>query len=244
MTKTPNRSVSAFNQDALENQGYLYSTNAPLSSRIANKRLSDVLLKNADLQDKTIVDIGCGDGVYTTELFDEVPVRRLVGVDYAAQAIETAKARAGGRPIEYEVHSADNLPYPSKSFDVAILRGVLHHLDDFVPALREALRVASVVWVIEPNGYNPALKVLEKTSRYHIEHQEKSYSPALLDREVANMGGRVLWRKWAGFVPMFCPDWMARTMKAIEPLIEALPVIKHLGCAVYTFSASDSIKSP
>lgn len=87
MTKTPNRSVSAFNQDALENQGYLYSTNAPLSSRIANKRLSDVLLKNADLQDKTIVDIGCGDGVYTTELFDEVPVRRLVGVDYAAQAI-------------------------------------------------------------------------------------------------------------------------------------------------------------
>jgi SAM-dependent methyltransferase len=243
MPKTPNKSISAFNQDAIENRGYLYSTNAPLSSRIANKRLSDVLLEHADLRNRTVLDIGCGDGVYTVELFDRAPPRRLVGVDYAAQAIELAKARSGGRPIEYEVHSADNLPYPSKSFEVAILRGVLHHLDDYVPALREALRVADVVWVIEPNGYNPALKVLEKTSRYHIEHQEKSYPPARLDRQVSKVGGRVLWRTWAGFVPMFCPDWMARTMKLIEPMVEALPVIKHLGCAVYAFSASESSAS-
>lgn len=242
MKKQTNKSISVFNQDAVQHQGYLYSTNAPLSSQIANKRLSDVTLENVDLRDKTVLDIGCGDGVYTIELFDKVPVKRMLGVDYATRAVEIATAKSGARPIEYEVQSAYSLPYAAKSFDVAILRGVLHHLDDPVPALKEALRVATIVWVIEPNGYNPGLKFLEKFSRYHIEHQEKSYLPAYLDKEIEKMGGKVLRRKWAGFVPMFCPDWMAKMMKAIEPVVEAVPVLKHLGCAVYIFSASDIIK--
>jgi SAM-dependent methyltransferase len=242
MKKQPNKSVSAFNQDAIEHQGYLYSTNAPLSSQIANKRLSDVTLENVDFRDKTVLDIGCGDGVYTIELFDKIPVKRMLGVDYAAHAVEIAKAKSGARPIEYEVQSAYSLPYEAKSFDIAILRGVLHHLDDPVPALKEALRVANLVWVIEPNGYNPGLKFLERFSRYHIEHQEKSYLPAYLDTVIEKMGGKVLRRKWAGFVPMFCPDWMAKMMKAVEPVVEAVPVIKHLGCAVYTFSASNIIE--
>jgi ubiquinone/menaquinone biosynthesis C-methylase UbiE len=240
--KQANKSVGAFNQDAIEHQGYLYSTNAPLSSQIANKRLSDLTLENVDLQGKTVLDIGCGDGVYTIELFDKIRVKSMLGVDYAAQAVEIAKAKSGARPIKYEVQSAYSLPYATKSFDVALLRGVLHHLDDPIPALKEALRVAAIVWVIEPNGYNPGLKFLEKFSRYHIEHQEKSYSPAYLDREIAKLGGKVLRRKWAGFVPMFCPEWMAKTMKVIEPLIEAVPVLKHLGCSVYVFSASDTLR--
>jgi SAM-dependent methyltransferase len=242
MTKQPNKSVSAFNQDAVEHQGYLYSTNASLSSQIANKRLSDVTVENVDLHDKTVLDIGCGDGVYTIELFDRVPVKRMLGVDYAAQAIEIARVKSGSRAIEYEVQSANSLPYPDKSFDVAILRGVLHHLDDPRPALKEAMRVATIVWVIEPNGYNPGLKLFEKFSRYHIEHQEKSYLPGYLDKEIEKMGGKVIVRKWAGFVPMFCPNWIARIMKAVEPIVETVPLIKQLGCAQYNFTASDVIK--
>ena len=242
MKKQANKSIGAFNQDAVEHQGYRYSTNAPLSSQIANKRLSDLTLENVDLRDKTVLDIGCGDGVYTIEIFDKVHVKSMLGVDYAAQAVEIAKAKSGTRPIKYEVQSAYSLPYATKSFDVAILRGVLHHLDDPVPALKEALRVATIVWVIEPNGYNPGLKFLERFSRYHIEHQEKSYPPAYLEKEIKKLGGKVLRRKWAGFVPMFCPDWMAKTMKVIEPVVEAVPVLKHLGCAVYVFSASDALK--
>lgn len=242
MKKQFNKSISAFNQDAVENQGYLYSTNAPLSSQIANTRLSDVTLENIDLRDKTVLDIGCGDGVYTIELFDRAPVKRMVGVDYAAKGVEIAKSKSGIRAIEYEVQSAYSLPYTTKSFDVAILRGVLHHLDDPIPALKEALRVATRVWVIEPNGYNPILKFLEKFSHYHIEHQEKSYLPFYLDKEIEKIGGKVLLRKWVGFVPFFCPDWMAKILKTLEPIVEAVPVIKHMGCAVYAFSASDIVE--
>lgn len=244
MTNKINKSVNAFNQDAVENQGYIYSTHASYSSRVANKRLSDVTIENVDFNDKCVLDIGCGDGVYTIELFDKVHPRRITGVDYAAQAIDIARANSGSRSIEFDVQSALSLPYETKTFDVALLRGVLHHLDDPIPALREALRVASIVWVIEPNGYNPGLKLFEKFSRYHIEHQEKSYFPFFLDSEISKLGGKVIKRKWAGFVPMFCPEWLAKIMKTVEPVVEYFPVIKQLGCAVYTFSASDILKKP
>jgi hypothetical protein len=51
------------------------------------------------------------------------------------------------------------------------------------------------------------------------------------------VGGTVRTRLWAGFVPMFCPDWWARAAKRVEPLVERVPLVRHLGCAVYVFAA-------
>jgi len=31
---------------------------------------------------------------------------------------------------------------------------------------------------------------------------------------------------------MFCPDWLAVSLKAAEPAIEAAPFVNALGCAV------------
>jgi SAM-dependent methyltransferase len=123
------------------------------------------------------------------------------------------------------VNSAYQLPFSTRSFDVAILRGVLHHLDHPEKAIQEALRVSHTILVIEPNGYNPGLKLLEKFSAYHIEHGEKSYAPHTLDQWVRQGGGQIFYRKWAGFVPFFSPDWLARLMKAMEPFIENAPII-------------------
>jgi hypothetical protein len=44
-------------------------------------------------------------------------------------------------------------------------------------------------------------------------------------------------QRFAGFVPMFCPDWLARFMKSVEPIIERIPVLNALGCAVYVLIA-------
>ncbi|MCX5828408.1 MAG: hypothetical protein NTV58_10480 [Deltaproteobacteria bacterium] len=45
------------------------------------------------------------------------------------------------------------------------------------------------------------------------------------------------YEKFAGFVPMFCPDRLARLMKTMEPAIEAIPVLNALACAVYVMAA-------
>ena len=226
-----------FNLDAQNNQGYLYSTNASLSSKLANQRLTDITLESIQLVKKNVIDIGCGDGTYTIEVYDRGNPSLIIANDIAESAVHIACDKSGQRNIRYQVNSAYELPFANKTFDIAVLRGVLHHLDDPRRAIKEALRVAHTLWVIEPNGYNPGLKLLEKFSRYHIEHQEKSYSPASLDKWVESFGGYVSKRTWVGFVPMFCPAWMARSMKAMEPVVERTPLINRIACAVYSFVA-------
>jgi SAM-dependent methyltransferase len=233
------KNQNPFNVDAASNQGYLYSTNASLSSTLANQRLTDITVGSIQLANKKVIDIGCGDGTYTIEVYDRGKIAFLVGGDVADKAVRLACDKLAGRNIQCQINSAYDIPFAEQSFDVAILRGVLHHLDNPIQALKEALRVARVVWVIEPNGYNPGLKILEKLSRYHIEHHEKSYPPLVLDGWIESLGGRVAKKVWAGFVPMFCPDWMAITMKYVEPVLEKTPLINMFGCAVYAFAAEN-----
>ncbi len=237
-------SVAPFSTDIAANAGYLYTTNARLSSRLANRRLTSASLALANLNGRRVIDIGCGDGTYTVELAQEGGATCVVALDPAESAVQVARSKLNGRPIYLSVGSAFALPHPNNSFDVAYLRGVLHHMADPAQALGEALRVAATVVVVEPNGYNPVLKVLERYSTYHVEHGEKSYAPRQLDRWVDEQGGTVERRAFAGLVPMFCPDWLARVAKRLEPLVERLPGARALGCAVYVFSAKSNPSVP
>ncbi len=227
-----------FNRDAARRGGYVYTTNARLSSTLANRRLTEAGLAVADFRGKSVLDIGCGDGTYTLELFDRAQPARIHGIDPAEEAVEIARQKAGDRAATFAVENAYALPYDADQFDIAYLRGVLHHMDRPQDALREALRVAPTLVVIEPNGNSPILKLIEKTSRYHIEHQEKSYSSRSLNRWIADLGARITARQWAGLVPMFCSDGMARALKAVEPAVERTPLLNAVGCAVYVFSAT------
>jgi hypothetical protein len=114
------------------------------------------------------------------------------------------------------------------------VRGLLHHLDDARRALERIGALAHEVFLIEPNGYNPTLKLIERFSRYHREHGEKSYAPALLRRWIRELGGTIEREQYAGLVPFFCPDWMATGLKAIERAVEATPAARQLSCAVFT----------
>lgn len=229
--------INPFNNDAAQNSGYIYSTNASLSSQLANQRLTDLTLEALSLNGKSVLDIGCGDGVYSRAIAQLGQPRTLIAGDVAEQAVRLAQRNSTEHNICYIINSAYELPFAEKSFEIATLRGVLHHLDQPQKALAEALRVAQTVWVIEPNGYNLGLKVLEKVSDYHIAHREKSYAPHQLDSWITQLGGKITSRKWAGFVPMFCPDGLARLMKTLEPVIEHTPLLNRIASAVYVFTA-------
>ncbi len=237
MNRQTNPSISAFNRDVTGHRGYLYSTDAHLSSRLANQRLTEVGLSMIDYRGKKVIDIGCGDGMYTVELYDLGKPKSILGIDPAAEPIKIAKEKIDKRNIEFSVHAAAPLPFADDRFDIAYVRGVLHHMDNPDDAIHEALRVARHLVVIEPNGYNPGLKVIERLSQYHRQHGEKSYPPHRLCRCVWRNGGRIIKYKYAGFVPMFCPDWLANILKRLEPAIETLPLIKNLWCAVFVFLA-------
>jgi hypothetical protein len=49
---------------------------------------------------------------------------------------------------------------------------------------------------------------------------------------IEESGGVIAYQRFAGFVPMFCPSVIARTMKVLEPVVKALPLVNQFGCAV------------
>ncbi|USW49003.1 Putative Methyltransferase domain-containing protein [Septoria linicola] len=101
--------------------------------------------------DSRIIDVGCGIGSITFDLARRVPHGYVLGVDFSAGSIATAKARAkaaGLTNVEFIQGDAMDLPssIPSNSFDISHSHQVLLHLPEPVKALKSILRV------VKPGG--------------------------------------------------------------------------------------------
>jgi len=227
-----NPNVDIFDRDASSHGGYLYTKTARLSSQMATRRTTDIILETGCFAGRSVLDVACGDGFYTVRFWDSGKPRAMMGVDAARGAIEVAKANRGDRPIAFLVGDVHNLPWRDNQFDLALIQSILHHDGDPAAIIREAFRLAPEILIHEPNGNNFGVKLFEKFSKYHREHHEKSYTTRQLRRWIAEAGGKVVFHRFAGFVPMFCSDRVARMAKAVEPLIERVPVLSALGCAV------------
>lgn len=235
---SPNRAAEIFNRDIETKGGYVYALDDRLSSRLATARWLQLMLGLTDLTGKSVVDIGCGDGTFTARYWDQGKPRKMSALDPAVKALVAGKAKAQGRPVLFVAADGHHLPYADDAFDTAILQAILHHDSDPQATIREAFRVARDILVLEPNGYSPILKLMERTSGYHRRHEERSYTAARLKRWVEAAGGHVIKGRFGIAVPMFSPDWVARVLKFMEPLVERLPVLNRLLCAVYVFHAS------
>jgi ubiquinone/menaquinone biosynthesis C-methylase UbiE len=228
-----NKEFQSFDLDVQANGSYQYTTGATYSAVTANARISDLTINAIDWKGLKVLDVGCGDGEYTFELYRRGNPSEITGIDLSPAAIAAATERVSNEAATFSVCSGSRLPFSNDSFDVVHMRGVLHHMENPMLAVAEALRVAQRVYIIEPNGWNPGLKCIEVLSTYHRQHNERSFRSTQINGWIKSQKARVLSRKWAGFVPFFCPETLAKCMKQIEPLLEALPIVRQLTCAVY-----------
>jgi SAM-dependent methyltransferase len=184
------KNIQAFEDDIEHNEGYVYTTNAALSTRWAQERLSRAVREMIDLKGLSVIDVGCGDGTYTVELLAAEPAY-VLGTDASQKVVDFAKGRipAGTTNIEFRAMEIYDLQAIGREFDVAIARSVLHHLYDAERGVQALMTLSKEVLVVEPNGYSPILKVFERTRRYHREHEEKSYPPSRIDRWLERAGG-------------------------------------------------------
>jgi ubiquinone/menaquinone biosynthesis C-methylase UbiE len=233
-TKDPLRAkVEAFDRDAIEHNGYIYTTDQRKSSQMATANMRRLVRGCYSFEGKRVADVGCGDGFMTERFWEEAKPAWMVGADPAPEAIKVAKGRRpASTTLDFVVADGHYLPWADDSFDVALLHAMLHHDHRPKDTIKEAFRVAREIVILEPNGNNVGLKVIEKASRYHREHQERSYASRKLLRWVGECGGTVVRERFAGLVPMFCPDWMASTTKTVEPVVERSALLSYLGCAV------------
>lgn len=89
--------------------------------------------------DGSVLDLGCGDGVFLDSLRLRKNNLESEGLDISQEAIK--KSRAKGHKAELFDFSDSELPYLDDSFDYVVMLDVLEHLYNPVSLLSEARRV-------------------------------------------------------------------------------------------------------
>jgi ubiquinone/menaquinone biosynthesis C-methylase UbiE len=110
------------------------------------------LLKRVDLENKKILEVGCGDG-FRTYQFSKTKGIQIIAIDPDIERIALAKSKYGRKNIIYIISRAEKLPFKTKRFDIVIFTLSLHHIKLPKKALQETRRVLKnkgLVVIIEP----------------------------------------------------------------------------------------------
>lgn len=225
--------IDKYNKD-VENTGgkYLYN-NGSAAEKYVKQRVLNNMMSIYDFSNKTLLELGCGDETFSLDFALLNPTTQILATEPVAGAIQAAKEKKiemDIKNIEFETLSVYDINFDTK-FDCALFSGVIHHLPDPEKAINIVSNYADNIIIIEPNGYAPVLKLLEKYSKYHIEHEEKSYTLSTLKKWFNNAGMKVTYSKFIDIVPVFCPDFAAHILNFFTPAFETLPIIKKLACA-------------
>jgi ubiquinone/menaquinone biosynthesis C-methylase UbiE len=117
------------------------STNPVVRRLMAGfERTLDELLGQA--APKSVLDVGCGEGVLVHKWAQRYPRARIVGIDLEAPDIQAGWAQHQAPNIEYRVLKAENLPFADGEFALASAIEVLEHVPDPADTVAEMARVA------------------------------------------------------------------------------------------------------
>ena len=115
----------------------------PLATRFAD-------LAQPRLGDRAL-DVGCGPGALTAQLVRRLGADAVAAIDPSAPFVAAVRRRFPD--LDVRLGTAEQLPFPDDSFDLAVAQLVVHFMADPVAGLREMARVtrpggvvAACVW--------------------------------------------------------------------------------------------------
>lgn len=179
-----------------------------------------------------LLEIGAGEGGNLYHLRGRGAF--CLGVDFSLQKAAFAR-RATLAP--FITADAGALPLADASFDVVLIRDLLHHLPDRLAALREAhrvLRPGGRLFLIEPNAFSPlallqALTVQAErgilystTERLTEELAAAGFTITAQHAEQAFPVARVVLNPRLGWTALGSAKVMQRTLAAIEDAAQRL----------------------
>jgi SAM-dependent methyltransferase len=202
------------------------------------------------------LDCGCAEGYYTKALI-EYGANRAVGADAIEGLVRRAESEPHPASVSFLCAKAEALPFPSDSFDGALLNEVLEHVTDEGRTLAELARVlrpGGHLAVFSPNRWFPfeghGLRISAARSFGHPVPfmpwlpgrltrrfaTARNYWPSELVQLVSAAGFEIIEAGWA--LPQFeVYPWMParaiRRFRSAIPRLERSPVARFV--AVSTF---------
>ncbi|MCC6215679.1 MAG: methyltransferase domain-containing protein [Polyangiaceae bacterium] len=138
---------------------------APSSRWARRQRLLRTLEAIPPLHGAAILEVGCGAGFSAEYL--RGAYSRFVGIDHSEGLVQHARERHGAPGVEFHAVSAARFE-PHEPFDVVLLVGVLHHLEEPARAVAHMatwLRPGGFVVANEPHPGNPVVGWLRRARK-------------------------------------------------------------------------------
>jgi 2-polyprenyl-3-methyl-5-hydroxy-6-metoxy-1,4-benzoquinol methylase len=140
---------------------------------------------------RSVLDVGCGEGVLTAQWAERLGDGRIVGIDLDDPKLRAEWERRSRPNLEFRAEEATSLSFADNEFDMACAIEVLEHVPEPEATLAEMARVASRHLLVsvprEPlwRGLNVArgayVRDLGNTPG-HVNHWSKRAFVALLSR--------------------------------------------------------------
>jgi 2-polyprenyl-3-methyl-5-hydroxy-6-metoxy-1,4-benzoquinol methylase len=91
---------------------------------------------------RSVLDVGCGEGVLVHEWALRLGGGRVVGIDLEEESIQAGWAQRSAPNLEYRVMEASELPFADAEFELVSAIEVLEHVPDPERTLAEMVRCA------------------------------------------------------------------------------------------------------
>jgi 2-polyprenyl-3-methyl-5-hydroxy-6-metoxy-1,4-benzoquinol methylase len=119
-----------------------YGSTNPVVRRLMGsfERTLDELMTHAE--PRSLLDVGCGEGVLVQRWAHSLPATRVVGIDLQEESIQAGWAQRQAPNLEYRTMPAEHLPFAADEFDLATAIEVLEHVPDPEHTLAEMARCA------------------------------------------------------------------------------------------------------
>ena len=168
-----------------------YGTRNPLLRRLQARFEADLDELFALAAPRSLLDVGCGEGVWTHRWAQRLAPARVVGIDLEDEGLQAEWARRSAPNLQYLTMRAENLPFADGEFDAATAVEVLEHVPDPEHTLGEMARCAQrhllvsvprePVWRISNMARGAYLSDLGNTPG-HLNHWSRRSFTALLSR--------------------------------------------------------------
>jgi SAM-dependent methyltransferase len=126
----------------------------PSAKLIGRLKFSVDFVKERDLKNKKVLNIGCGFGWFELNAVDR-GVQQMVSIEISAEDLKTAKENIINKKVIFKIGSAIKLPFENNYFDTVVAWEVIEHIpknteDKMFKEVKRVLRKKGAFYLSTP----------------------------------------------------------------------------------------------